>query len=65
MFGIGAASAGSGTERTVAVGPGMQTLLMMEGVWEGLSTVTFAAEAGGAQVGVGLGEVVYGLVRAC
>ena len=68
MFGIGAAAArlgaASGIEKAVAVGPGMQSV-QMEGGWEGLSRVTFSAEVGGAQMGLGLGEVAYGLVTAC
>lgn len=68
MFGVGAASAGSGTasgtERSVMIGPGMQTLAM-GGSWERLSKMSFTATMGGKEMGVGLGEVVYELVQAC
>lgn len=68
MFGIGAVSASSsastGTAKAVTMGPGMQDLVMGE-EWQGLSKVSFSAEMGGTQMGVGIGEVVYELVSAC
>lgn len=68
MFGVGAGAAGDGaeegTERSVAVGPGMQSVVMGAS-WVGLREVAFTAEAGGVGVGVVLGEVVYEIVRAC
>lgn len=55
----------------VGGGPGAMQSVRMDSTqeggagWEGLSEVSLSAEMGGVGVGVGLGQVVYELVRAC
>lgn len=64
MVGVGVPSAA--TFRSVAVGPGWQDVVMGVGEgWEGLSKVSFSAVVGGVEMGVGIGEVGYGLVGTC